>query len=76
MGQSRDLIDTLDCSDQRLVLRLILQELKRLRSTSHKAQCVLAEAKDDCRTKALEILQGELPWTQEVLRGETVAGMR
>lgn len=61
MGQQGDLVDDLGCSDQRLIFKLVVAELRRARKAMFSAKVILAAGEDDCRTRALEILDAKEP---------------
>jgi hypothetical protein len=54
MGQPADITEDFDCSDKRILFRLLLAEIRRQRKLIHSISVTLAEAKDDCRTVALD----------------------
>ena len=61
MGAQGDFIDEFDCSDQRLIFRLVLAELRRVRKANFLATCKLISASENCRVEALEILEEVSP---------------
>lgn len=56
MGTSNDEIDQLDCTDQRLIFRLVVAEVRRLRKAMFTATVTLSKAEDGYREKVIEQL--------------------
>lgn len=56
MGVGKDAVEEFGCSDQRLIFRLVLAEVRKLRKAMHDASCELAGAKEGCRVAAIKIL--------------------
>lgn len=56
MGIAADVTEDFDCSDRRVIFKLLLAELRRLKKIAHRAEVELAKAEEGCRVRALDIL--------------------
>lgn len=54
-----DWIEDFNCSDQRLVFKIVLAELRRIRAVMKRAETILSEPKEDFRQRALDALRGK-----------------
>jgi hypothetical protein len=53
--------EDLDCSDQRLIFRLLLAEVRRVRKLAFSAECILSAATTDYRERAIATLKEAVP---------------
>lgn len=57
MGMKPDAIEDLECSDQRIIFKLILKEMKKYKKAAWSAHCLLIAKKDEDRLEAEKILK-------------------
>lgn len=74
-----DWLDEFGCSDQRLVFRLVLAEVRRLRNINFRARALLAQATPVASAEAMSVLyEGGHPapskyqWNTDVLRPDVL----